>query len=246
VKGLILAAGMGTRLLPLTADRPKPLVHVGDVTLLGRLIDQCASIGLDEVIVVTGYKHEFVVAWLEAHPTPVPVQTVYNESYDSLNNAHSVLVARNALEGAGFVKFDGDLVMDTGLLERLVASSWRTAAVVDTGEEVDAEAMKVILKEDGSIAAFGKWLSLDKSSGESIGVEKLAAEDTPPFFDAIEEIVHSQGRSDAYYEDVYHAILGDTWSMGAVQTDGLRWSEVDTVQDLEAARSWVDQVAGAS
>ena len=78
MKGLILAAGMGTRLLPLTADRPKPLVDIGGVTLMDRMIAQCAEIGLDEVIIVTGYMHDFVVQWLQDHPAPIPSHTAPN------------------------------------------------------------------------------------------------------------------------------------------------------------------------
>ena len=55
-------------------------------------------------------------------------------------------------------------------------------------------------------------------------------------------MVHEGGRSDAYYEDVYHEILSDDWRMESLATGGARWSEVDTPADLERVRSWIDDV----
>ncbi len=236
MKGLILAAGMGTRLLPLTADRPKPLVDIGGVTLMDRMIGQCAEIGLDEVVIVTGYMHDFVVNWLEEHPHSIPTRTVENTEYATINNAHSVFVARDALEGEAFLKFDGDLILETSLLQRLVDHPAPTAAIIDATGALDEEAMKARIDADGAIQAFGKWLDLATSSGESIGVEKIGAADSPHFFDAIHQRVHVDGEVDIYYEDVYHTLLKGDWSMQAVKTEGAIWSEVDNAEDLAFAR----------
>lgn len=244
MKGLILAAGMGTRLLPLTADRPKPLVDIGGVTLMDRMIAQCAEVGLEEVIIVTGYMDDFVVRWLAEHPASVPTRTVNNPQFATINNAHSVFVAREALEGHAFVKFDGDLIFETSILQRLVDHSTPTAAVIDTAGALDAEAMKAIVDEDSSVRAFGKWLELSESSGESIGVEKIGAEDGPAFFDAIHQRVHVDGERDIYYEDVYHTLLQGDWSMGAITTEGQLWSEVDNAEDLAFARTCHAQITG--
>jgi choline kinase len=244
VKGLILAAGMGTRLLPLTADRPKPLVDIGGVTLMGRMIAQCAEIGLDEVVIVTGYMHDFVVQWLQEHPAPIPTRTVLNSQYATINNAHSVFVAREAMEGEAFVKFDGDLILETGILQRLVDHPAPTTAVIDAAGALDAEAMKAIVDEDSSVRAFGKWLELSESSGESIGVEKIGAEDGAAFFDAIHQRVHVDGELDIYYEDVYHTLLQRDWSMAAITTEGGIWSEVDNAEDLAFARKCHAQITG--
>ena len=244
MKGLILAAGMGTGLLPLTADRPKPLVDIGGVTLMDRMIAQCAEVGLDEVIIVTGYMHEFVVQWLHDHPTPIPARTVLNPEYATINNAHSVFVAREAMEGEGFLKFDGDLILETGILQRLVDDPAPTTAVIDTTGALDEEAMKAVVDEEGAVQAFGKWLELSESSGESIGVEKIGAEDAPAFFDAIHERVHANGETDIYYEDVYHTLLKRGWAMRAITTEGQIWSEVDNAEDLAFARKCHAEITG--
>ncbi len=236
-KALVLAAGTGSRLRPLTADRPKALVEVAGATVLERLLDVCAAVGIAEAVVVVGHGASALERWLGEHPHPVAVAAVHNEQYASINNAHSVLVARQALDGADFIKLDGDLLLDSGIVGRLLASAWPSAAVIERRGELDAEAMKARVDETGRVTALGKWLEPAEGAGESIGVEKIAAADADRLFEAIERVVHRQGRHEAYYEDVYHVLLGEGWTLGACDTAGLWWAEIDTPQDLAAAEA---------
>ncbi|MEE2959259.1 MAG: phosphocholine cytidylyltransferase family protein [Myxococcota bacterium] len=238
MKGLILAAGMGARLMPLTTDRPKALMNIGGTTLLGRIIDQCAEVGMDEVIVVTGYRSDTLGSWLDRTPSEIPVRTVFNSEFETTNNAHSVFVARDAIGKSDFIKMDGDLVLDTGILRHLVQDSLPSVAVIDLGAARDIEAMKAKISDTGQILAFGKWLEIDEAQGESIGVEKIGAADADLLFESIERVVYREGRTDACYEDVYHVMLEEHgWQMGSIGVEGRLWSEVDNATDLEYARS---------
>jgi choline kinase len=246
MRALILAAGVGSRLMPLTADRPKALVEVAGVPLIARILKACADAGADEAVVVTGYLRERLERWLDTTALPLPVRTVWNAEHATINNAHSLFVAREALEGDDFVKLDGDLLLSPALLVRLMTGASRTAALVDAKAELDPEAMKAVIREDGSIAAFGKWLSLDEASGESIGVERIAREDAGALFEAIGEVVHREGNHAAYYEDVYHRLLTrGSWRMTALDTGGLPWTEIDDAADLERASAVAEAIAGA-
>ena len=84
---LILAAGFGSRLMPLTAQRPKALVEVAGRPLLARLVEDCAAAGCDDVVIVTGFKHEVVDGWLVDEDLPLPARTVFNEAFDRYGNA---------------------------------------------------------------------------------------------------------------------------------------------------------------
>ncbi|MBM4359898.1 MAG: phosphocholine cytidylyltransferase family protein [Deltaproteobacteria bacterium] len=246
MRALILAAGVGSRLMPLTADRPKALIEVASVPLVARILKACADAGADEAVLVTGYLRERLEAWLARADLPLPVRTVWNAEYATINNAHSLYVARDALADDDFVKLDGDLLLSPALLVRLMTGSGRTAALVDAKAELDPEAMKAVIRPDGSIGAFGKWLSVAEASGESIGVERIAKEDAPELFEAIAEVVHREGNHAAYYEDVYHRLLTrGSWRMTAIDTGGLPWTEIDDANDLARADGIAEAIAGA-
>lgn len=245
MRALILAAGVGSRLMPLTADRPKALVLVAGVALLERMLAACAKAGADEAVVVTGYLDKKLDAWLEATPLPLPVRTVFNPEHATINNAHSLWVARAALAGDDFVKLDGDLLLSPALLTRLIDAPWPTAALVDARAHLDAEAMKAVVRPDGTIGAFGKWLTVAESTGESIGVERIGRADAAALFDAIEEVVHREGNHSAYYEDVYHRLIQRGWQMGSLDTGGLPWTEIDDAVDLERAHGVAERIAEA-
>jgi choline kinase len=239
---LILAAGMGSRLMPLTAERPKVLVELAGRTLLDRLIDSCKAASMTRAVVVTGYRRDSMRKWLDAGSASLPVTPVHNAEYETINNAHSLWVARDALLGSDFVKLDGDLLLDPAVRTGLLACPWRSAAAIDTTGELDAEAMKATLEAtaDGArVTALGKWIDIDDGDGESIGIEKIAADDAPALFDAIERVVHREGRHDAYYEDVYHQMIAGGWQLGGYPIGEARWTEIDNHEDLQRATTLV-------
>ncbi|MBI4706030.1 MAG: phosphocholine cytidylyltransferase family protein [Deltaproteobacteria bacterium] len=240
--GVVLAAGAGTRLAPLTSDRPKVLVEVAGQSLLERLLACCTTTGLRRVVVVTGYRGDAVERWLDAHPSGLDVCAVFNPDWARLGNAQSLYVARAALGEGGFVKLDGDLLLDPDILRRLLDSPWPSAIAVDRQARLDAEAMKARLDDAGRVTALGKWLPVEEASGESIGAEKIAAAAAPRLFEAIERLVDAEGRHDAYYEDVYQRLIEQGWELGAVDTAGGSWTEIDDAADLQRARARLEGV----
>ena len=242
--GVILAAGVGSRLMPLTEEVPKPLLDVAGSSLLARLIEICAGARFEEVLVVVGHHAHVVDQWLASTPQPLPVKTVLNDKYDTINNGHSLLVAREAVGDRPMVKLDGDLVLEPRLLDRLLACPFPTALACDTGVALAEEEMKVQLDGDSRVTAMGKWLAPHRSHGESIGVEKVAADQTARLFDALQEEVHARGRHDAYYEDIYHTLIQEGWEMGGCDIAGLKWCEVDDHADLAHAGRLFAEDAG--
>jgi choline kinase len=230
---VILVAGVGSRLRPITDTRPKALAPVGDETILGRAVRLLLDFGVSRLILATGYREDAVRAAL----ADLAKEVVFcpNPRYDSTQNSVSLALCRAAVGGDSFFKLDGDVVFDPEVLTRIAAPSAELSAGVDSARKLDAEAMKVVV--DGNIIRrFGKAVPLGQSHGESIGIERIAASASAKLFDALEDRI-AAGVTDLYYEDVYSQMIerGELVA-AAADVSGLRWCEVDTFDDLESAR----------
>lgn len=230
---VILVAGIGSRLRPITDTRPKALCPIGDETILTRAVRLLLDFGVSRLILATGYREDAVreaLAGLSREVIFVP-----NPRYDSTQNSVSLALCERAVDGRSFFKLDGDVVFDPELLERIAAPAAELAAGVDSGRMLDAEAMKVVT-EQGRITRFGKDVPLAESSGESIGIERLKGAAVARVFNAISERV-ARGITNLYYEDVYSQLIGQgALEAAPADVSGLRWTEVDTFEDLETAR----------
>jgi choline kinase len=233
---VILVAGIGSRLRPITDDRPKALVDVGGETILARAVRLLAEYGVRRVVLATGYREDAVKAAMRG--APLAVEYCKNPEFDRTQNSVSLALCRGALGSDAFFKLDGDVVFQRQVLERLDDSSVELAVAVDAGRLLDAEAMKVSV--DGSrIRAFGKGITLESSAGESIGIERLSGSAGANVFDALERTI-AGGETGLYYEDVYSRLIAQgALEAEAVGVRDLPWTEVDDFSDLERARELV-------
>ncbi|RYZ01524.1 MAG: phosphocholine cytidylyltransferase family protein [Myxococcales bacterium] len=230
---VILVAGVGSRLRPITDTRPKALAPVGDETILGRAVRLLLEFGVSRLILATGYREEAVraaLADLESEVLYCP-----NPRYDSTQNSVSLALCEDAVGGRSFFKLDGDVVFDLEVLERIAAPTSELSAGIDSGRKLDEEAMKVVV-QGSAIRRFGKGVPLAESYGESIGIERVSAGASGKLFAALQTRI-GEGVTNLYYEDIYSEMI-ERGQLAAEVADvsGLRWTEVDTFEDLEAAR----------
>lgn len=233
---VILVAGVGSRLRPLTDDRPKALMDLGGETILGRAVRLLRSAGVQEIVLATGYREDQIRAALSR--LGVTATLIENPAFDSTQNSVSLALCRAALSGKSFFKLDGDVVFQPGVLERLQRSNAELAVAVDSARALDEEAMKVRTEGD-RIRAFGKRIPLAQAAAETIGIERLTRAAADRVFAAMEAAI-ARGVRDRYYEDFYSELVeSGALSAAAVEVGDLAWSEVDTFEDLERARRCV-------
>jgi choline kinase len=233
---VILVAGVGSRLRPITDDRPKALVDIAGETILGRACRLLWAAGTRRFVLATGYREDSVRQAVQT----LDGEFVFcrNDDYASTQNSVSLALCAHALEGRAFLKLDGDVVFEPAVIERLLAAADAAdelRVLVDSRRARDAEAMKI--RSDGAcILEFGKGLGIDDSQAETIGIEWLSAKAGQRVLDAITAHVE-RGQRGLYYEDVYSELLqAGALSASAIEVGDLAWTEVDTFEDLERAR----------
>jgi choline kinase len=235
VKAVILAAGQGTRLAPLTDERPKPLVPVAGRPLLYRALEALAAVGLcgADVIVVGGYRVDVLGAALDAGGFAA-VQVVDNRRYADLGNCASLLAARAAVAGDALLQLDGDVLFEAALVERVLAAPGPAVLAVDARATLDGEAMKVHAPAGVALAVSKR---LERASAEFVGVARL---DAGVAAEVMAELAtfEAGGVGHEYYEHAYHRLaLRGRGPFRTVDVSDLLVTEVDDAADLRRAEA---------
>jgi choline kinase len=242
MKAVILAAGMGSRLAPLTNDRPKPLVEVAGKPLLLRTMERLAEVGITgpDVIVVAGYRQDVLRARLaESGRRPT---IVFNDHHDDWNNWYSLYVAREAIGGDSFLQIDGDVLFDGAVIPRMLQGAGPAALAVDVRPELDAETMKVeAAGPQRRIRAISKKLDPAASIGEYIGVTRIDAQVAERVMDELATF-EKLGLVGEYYEHAYHRLAGrGEVPFFAIDVGDCTTIEIDDVNDLARAEALVKE-----
>ncbi|MFC6905715.1 phosphocholine cytidylyltransferase family protein [Halalkalicoccus tibetensis] len=235
-RAIVLAAGQGKRLEPLTDDTPKTLLEVGSQPVLDHILDALEANGYEQVAVVTGFEHEQIEDHC-ASREGLEIEYVHNEDYDTTNNIYSLWLAREyATDGFTLVNSD-TLFSATSLGELQDADGSRL--LVETDERLDDEEMQVAFGSE-HIETIGKALDggdtgvyLDDGDGEYIGVSKFTADDAERLFEHIEEFIERDEVGE-WYEAAFDELFEER-EIGYVRVDE-PWAEIDTPDDLEGAR----------
>ena len=232
---LILSAGKGSRLLPLTAERPKCLLELSGRTLLEWQLDALHEAGIEEMIVVTGFRSDLVEAVIAARgPDRGRIATLFNPFYHVADNLGSVWMAREAL-GRDCLLLNGDTLVPPALVERLIAAPDSPICVaVDEKDSYDADDMKV-LRDGDRLVRIDKGLAPGGFNAESIGLLRFIGAGRTAFLDSVERIMRTPEGTSQFYLRVIDR-LADTGIVATCSVAGLEWGEVDYPADFETAQ----------
>lgn len=239
-KAVILAAGQGSRLLPLTEKRPKCLVELSGKTVLGWQIEALAAAGVGEIVVVTGFGAEAVdehlIALVAAHPD-ITIRTRYNPFYKSSDNLASCWLVRDEFQG-NCMLINGDTLFSPRIARTLLEAPDAPAVItIDQKDAYDDDDMKTELNGH-YLKDVGKTLDPAKVSGEAIGMIRLSGDGGPKLADALDQQIRSGSGLRKWYLSAvadlardnlvtYHSIKGETWG------------EIDDHNDLDIAAKMV-------
>jgi choline kinase len=234
MKAIILAAGVGSRIRPLTDHTPKPLLKIGTKTILQRMIDAILAAKIKEIIVVTGYRSDQIKNYLRQSYPGVPFHFINNEKYTETNTGYSLHLTKQIVGEDEFIKFDADVVFETAILKKLLKTK-TSALCIDKNIHLEAEEVKVITDKSMRVLEVGKKLNPQKANGESIGIEKIDSSAAKVLFAELEALMKNKANWQEYYDDTYTTLVQKRIPMQAVDITGLRWVEIDTIKDFEKA-----------
>lgn len=242
MKAIILSAGQGRRLLPLTAETPKCLIPFSGRPLLEWQVRALASAGVTEVVVVTGFEAAKVDAALEAIALPgVSLRTTHNPFFELADNLASCWIARHEMTQP-FLILNGDTLIEPRIAAKVLEepASAPITVTIDRKGDYDSDDMKV-RDEGGKLLAIGKTLPLDLVTGESIGCLRFTAEGARIFVTEIERLLRSEEGLKRWYLSAIDGIARyHGGAVGVRSIEGMEWSELDFPADLDRGVAMTD------
>lgn len=237
--GVILAAGMAKRLRPLTDNCPKCLLQVGSKTLLQRTVDAMLYVGVESLVVVTGYKGDMIRSFITKMYPSVQVVFLDNTDYANNNNIFSLWMAGQEVRGKDFLLMDSDILCDPAVVAAVASKEQSSLAV--NRHELGEEEMKVVVDEDMNIVEISKTCSPKEALGESVGIEKITADYSEALFRELDVMIKEEKLIDVFYEQAFQRLIAKDHSFVVVDTTNYFSYELDTPEDFEQASATIPQ-----
>ena len=232
--GVILAAGMAKRLRPLTDTKPKCLLEVGGRTLLERTVNAMQQAGVNEFVVVTGYRADQIREFLFTHYPQSTVHFLHNADYEHNNNIYSLWMAGEIVRGREFLLMDSDILCDPAAVVR-IANEPESALAVNR-HELGEEEMKVVVDDSLCITEISKTCRPEDAMGESVGIEKITAAYSEALFRELDQMIVQEKLIDIFYERAFERLIPQGHTFRVVDTTEYFSYELDTPEDFERAQ----------
>ena len=242
MKAIILAAGKGSRLRPLTDNYPKCMMEFQGKTIINNILDTFKICGINDVIVVTGYKNEI----LEEHLKEYRIRFIHNKDYVTTNMVYSLFCAEKEMDDDLIISY-ADIVFTPKVLKLLIQNNGKFVVTIDEKwRELwesrmddplkDAETMK--MDDNGIIVEIGKKpRSYDEIQGQYIGLFKISKsimKNVRNFYHSLDESVYDDKHDyqNMYMTSFIQLVIERLMSVKA-QIIQRGWLEFDTIEDYE-------------
>ncbi|HPR17209.1 MAG TPA: phosphocholine cytidylyltransferase family protein [Candidatus Cloacimonadota bacterium] len=240
MRAILISAGTGSRLYPLTKNTPKSLLEVGDgLTLLEAQLHSIQEAGIKNVTIIIGYRAEQIEAKLQNYQHDLKITTVFNPFYDVSNNLISVWMARHFMQDE-FITINGDDMFTTSVLTNLMKSKHNITMVMDEKESYDEDDMKIV-HNDGQVLEVSKKIDPAKANGESVGIIKFSGHGPQIYVNMLEEMVRLPENRNVFYLKAIQQIIDKGYPVHYAKCNPNDWGELDFHPDLMLIREYVSQ-----
>jgi choline kinase len=227
---LLLAAGTGSRLLPLTKKSPKCLTMVNETSILERLINSLNQHGFKRLVVVTGHLEDCLRNYLGTRAGNVKIEYVFSPLYKTTNNIYSLWMARKVIKEP-FLLIESDLVFDPSLLADMLYPDRIAVARMQPW----LNGSTVTIDPSNRVDAFYNTSKGKRDRYKTVNIYSLSLGSWHRVIQELDRYILA-GRVNDYYEAVFQQMVAeDKLSFQAVFFDHKPWYEIDTMEDLASA-----------
>tara|TARA_Y100001936_G_scaffold20267_1_gene17363 strand:+ start:26087 stop:26875 length:789 start_codon:yes stop_codon:yes gene_type:complete len=247
---IILAAGFGSRLLPLTKDKPKSLIEFDGKTLLERNIEIFKKHGINDITIVTGYKKEKIIF--------KDINYIENENFEHNSTLLSLFYAIKEIKNSTIVTYS-DIIFEEKILEELLMTKNDISVVVDakwkdywklrTDETINDATETAIFDNEKNVTSIGHKNS--QANGHFIGLMKLENNGSEKFKELFlntkQNVINGKNKlnNELSFEklrivDLLEGLIKENYSIHATLTNN-GWLEFDTINDFKLYRDMLDK-----
>lgn len=229
---LLLAAGTGSRLFPLTQNSPKCLTLVNEKTILERLVIGLKKQGFKRLVIVTGYLENCIREFLGTKSGNMTIEYIYSPLYNTTNNIYSLWMARKIINEP-FMLIESDLVFDSSLLDNMIFPD--RIAVARMQPRMNGST--VTINQDQLVKSYhnGTTTHLNEDRYKTVNIYSFSL---PTWHSIVKRLNQhiAAGIVHCYYENVFSEMVADgSLSLKAVLFNNKLWYEIDTIEDLAEA-----------
>ena len=237
MKAVILAAGLGTRLRPITNEKPKALVNVCGTPILEHQLSILED-NVEEVFLVTGYKSAQIEDFVsdKEEEFDLEINIIKNDVYSETDNVYSLNLAKDQVQGEDFLLMNGDVFCDRDIVETAKKNEGAAVAFYDTTDS-DPEELK--LEEENGVAQRIIPKNSDPGDGSTIGIFHFNEPASELLFKETDQMVSSDD-SDNWFEAALDTVFSEE-EFKAIDVKDYSWKEIDNEEDLlEAEKKFSD------
>ena len=238
MKAIILAAGIASRLRPLTDDTPKCLLKIGERSLLQRTLDALINNNINEFVIVTGYRQQQIIDFINQQYPGLSVTFVENPKYSTTNNIYSLYLTRPFINNEDALLLDSDIVFDPQIISILLQAKEKNTLAVNC-HDLGEEEIKVIVDKEMKVLEISKTCSIKEAMGESIGIERMSRSYLNALFDELEIMIEKEGLDNVFYERAFERLIEKGHCFYAIDTSAYFSAELDTVDDFREAQDLI-------
>lgn len=240
-QALILAAGMGKRLGKYTQNGTKCMVRVHERSLIERALEALEAVGIQQVVIVIGYRGEQLKAFLKDKFPKISIIYVENPIYDKTNNIYSLYLAKEYLASQDTLLLESDLIFEKEIIQELIDSPFPNLAVISHFEPWMDGTVTMLDHEDNIVSVVDKaHFDWDKTSYyfKTVNIYKFSKDFSRKYYLPFLDAYLKAFGDNEYYEQVLKvlAFLEDSGLKGFKVAEN-RWYEIDDPQDLAVAET---------